>query len=109
MYLSNLYPWSRDSARMVFVDVARQPTMAAQKPNMLKLSSVIEVRSIPPTIGTSEAHMRTNHCRITASPGDQAYQKRAAPEHWQKEHGLTPVPVVAGVNDLMVCMKETGM
>lgn len=57
---------------MVFVDVARQPTMAAQKPKMLKLSSVTEVRSIPPTIGTSEAHMRhskcllqTSHCRIT--------------------------------------------
>lgn len=71
-YLSNLYPWSRDSAKMVFVDVARQPTMAAQKPKMLKLSSVTEVRSIPPTIGTSEAHMRhskcllqTSHCRIT--------------------------------------------
>jgi hypothetical protein len=73
-YLSNLYPWSRDSAKMVFVDVARQPTMAAQKPKTLKLSSVIEVSNIPPTIGTSEAHMRhsncllqTNHCRITAS------------------------------------------
>jgi len=67
-YLSNLYPWSRDSARMVFVDVARQPTMAAQKPNMLKLSSVMEVSRIPPTIGIKEAQMRhskyflqTNH------------------------------------------------
>ena len=58
---------------MVFVDVARQPIMAAQKPKMLKLSSVTEVRSMPPTIGTREAHMRhskcllqTSHCRITA-------------------------------------------
>jgi hypothetical protein len=46
--------------------------MAAQKPDILKLSSVTEVRRIPPTIGTKEAHMRhskyflqTNHCRIT--------------------------------------------
>ena len=53
---------------MVFVDVARQPTMAAQKPNMLKLSSVMEVSRIPPTIGIKEAQMRhskyflqTNH------------------------------------------------
>uniref|UniRef100_A0A0A9GZ82 Uncharacterized protein n=1 Tax=Arundo donax TaxID=35708 RepID=A0A0A9GZ82_ARUDO len=87
--LSNLYPWSRDSAKMVFVDVAKHPTMAAQKPNMLKLSSVMEVSRIPPTIGTKEAQMRhskyffhTNHCRIT---------------------------VVAGVKDFIVCMKETGM
>jgi len=63
-----LYPWSSDSAKMVFVDVARQPTMAAQKPNVLKLSSVTEVRRMPPTIGTKEAQMRhskyflhTNH------------------------------------------------
>jgi hypothetical protein len=67
-YLSNLYPWSRDSAKMVFVEVARQPTMAAQKPNVLKLSSVTDVSRIPPTIGTKEAQMRhskyflqTNH------------------------------------------------
>jgi hypothetical protein len=53
---------------MVFVDVARQPTMAAQKPNVLKLSSVTEVRRMPPTIGTKEAQMphskyflHTNH------------------------------------------------
>ena len=64
MYLSNLYPWSRDSARIVFVEVARQPTIAAQKPKMLKLSSVIEVRSIPPTIGTSDAHMRHSKCLL---------------------------------------------
>jgi hypothetical protein len=58
---------------MVFVEVARQPKSAAQKPNTLKLSSVTEVSSIPPTIGTKEAQMRhskyflhTNHCKITA-------------------------------------------
>jgi hypothetical protein len=69
---------------MVLVDVARQPTIAAQKPNMLKLSSVIDVNMIPPTIGTREAHMRhskyflqTNHCRITVlqwkNPSEYAY------------------------------------
>jgi hypothetical protein len=61
-HLSNLYPCSRDSAKMVFVDVARQPTMAAQKPNMLKLSSVTEVSRIPPTIGTKEAQTRHSKC-----------------------------------------------
>lgn len=87
--LSNLYPWSKDSARIVFVDVAKQPNKAAQNPNTLKLSSVTEVRRMPPTMGTKDAQMRqskyffhTSHCRMT---------------------------VVAGVNDLIVCIKETGM
>jgi hypothetical protein len=74
---------------MVLVEVARQPKSAAQKPNILKLSSVTDVSSIPPTIGTKEAQMRhskyflhTNHCKIT---------------------------VVAGVKDLMVCINDTGI
>lgn len=57
---------------MVFVDVAKQPNNAAQKPNILKLSSVIDVRRIPPTMGTREAQIRqskyflqTSHCNTT--------------------------------------------
>lgn len=73
-YLSNLYPCSRDSARMVFVEVARQPNKAAQNPNMLKLSSVTDVRRMPPTMGTKDAQIlqskyfrQTNHCKITVT------------------------------------------
>lgn len=58
---------------MVLVEVAKHPNKAAQKPNTLKLSSVIEVRRIPPTMGTNEAQIRqskyflhTNHCNTTA-------------------------------------------
>lgn len=87
--LSNLYPCRRDSARIVFVEVARQPNKAAQNPNILKLSSVTDVRRIPPTIGTNEAHilqskyfLQISHCKTT---------------------------VVAGVKDFIVCMKDTGM
>jgi len=57
---------------MVFVEVAKHPNKAAQNPNTLKLSSVIEVRRIPPTIGTNDAQIRqskyflhTNHCNTT--------------------------------------------
>lgn len=71
-YLSNLYPCKRVSARIVFVEVAKQPNKAAQNPNMLKLSSVTDVRRIPPTIGTREAQIRqskyflhTSHCKTT--------------------------------------------
>lgn len=71
-YLSNLYPCKRDSARIVFVEVARQPNKAAQNPNILKLSSVTDVRRIPPTMGTKEAQIRqskyflqTSHCKTT--------------------------------------------
>lgn len=71
-YLSNLYPCNRDSARIVFVEVARQPNKAAQNPNILKLSSVTDVRRIPPTMGTKEAQIRqskyflqTSHCKTT--------------------------------------------
>lgn len=59
---------------MVFVEVARQPNKAAQKPNMLKLSSVTEVRRIPPTIGIKDAQIcqskyffQISHCKITVS------------------------------------------
>jgi len=68
-----LYPCRRDSARIVFVEVARQPNNAAQNPNILKLSSVTDVRRIPPTMGTREAQIRqskyflhTSHCKTTA-------------------------------------------
>lgn len=71
-YLSNLYPCNRDSARIVFVEVAKQPNKAAQNPNMLKLSSVTEVRRIPPTMGIKEAQIRQSkyflqisHCKKT--------------------------------------------
>lgn len=71
-YLSNLYPCNKDSASMVFVEVARQPNKAAQNPNILKLSSVTDVRRIPPTMGTKEAQIRhskyflqTIHCKTT--------------------------------------------
>jgi hypothetical protein len=74
---------------MVFVEVAKHPNRAAQNPNMLKLSSVTDVRRIPPTIGTRDAQIRqskyflhTSHCNTT---------------------------VVAGVKDLIVCINETGM
>jgi len=74
-YLSNLYPCSRDSARIVFVEVAKHPNKAAQNPNILKLSSVTDVRSIPPTIGIKEAQIRqskcflqTSHCKTTVQP-----------------------------------------
>lgn len=57
---------------MVFVEVARQPNKAAQNPNILKLSSVTEVRRIPPTIGINEHQIRqskyflqTSHCKTT--------------------------------------------
>ena len=73
MHLSNLYPCNRDSARIVFVDVAKQPSKAAQNPNALKLSSVTDVRRIPPTMGIREAQIRqskyflqTSHCKTTA-------------------------------------------
>ena len=71
-YLSNLYPCNKDSARIVFVEVARQPNKAAQNPNILKLSSVTDVRRIPPTMGIKEAQIRqskyflqTSHCKTT--------------------------------------------
>lgn len=58
---------------MVLVEVAKHPNKAAQNPNMLKLSSVTEVRRIPPTIGTRDAQIRqskyflhTSHCNTTA-------------------------------------------
>jgi hypothetical protein len=67
-----LYPWRRDSARIVFVDVAKQPNKAAQNPNILKLISVTDVRRIPPTMGIREAQIRqskcflhTSHCKTT--------------------------------------------
>lgn len=85
-YLSNLYPCSRDSARIVFVEVARQPNKAAQNPNTLKLSSVTEVKTIPPTIGINEAHIlqskyffQISHCKTTvsiASEFSHSYQKK---------------------------------
>lgn len=57
---------------MVLVEVARQPNKAAQNPSMLKLSSVIEVRSMPPTIGIKDAQIRQSkyflqisHCKNT--------------------------------------------
>jgi hypothetical protein len=57
---------------MVFVEVAKHPNKAAQNPNILKLSSVIDVRRIPPTMGMREAQMRqskyflhTSHCKTT--------------------------------------------
>ena len=73
LHLSNLYPCNRVSARIVFVDVAKQPNKAAQNPNALKLSSVTDVRRIPPTMGIREAQIRqskyflqTSHCKTTA-------------------------------------------
>ena len=58
---------------MVLVEVAKHPNRAAQNPNMLKLSSVTEVRRIPPTMGTRDAQIRhskyflhTSHCNTTA-------------------------------------------
>lgn len=54
------------------MEVARQPNKAAQNPNILKLSSVTDVRRIPPTMGTKEAQIRqskyflqTSHCKTT--------------------------------------------
>lgn len=77
--LSNLYPCNNDSARIVFVEVARQPNKAAQNPKVLKLSSVIEVRRIPPTMGIKEVQilhsklfLQTSHCKITV----QTYAKK---------------------------------
>jgi hypothetical protein len=55
--------------------VAKHPNKAAQNPNILKLSSVTDVRRIPPTIGTKEAQIRqskyflqTSHCKTTVRP-----------------------------------------
>lgn len=62
---------------MVFVEVARQPNKAAKNPKALKLSSVTEVRTIPPTIGTNEVQilqskylLQTSHCKTTVYPLD---------------------------------------
>lgn len=59
---------------MVFVDVTRQPKSAARKPNMLKLSSVIEVSIMPPTTGSRDNHtllsntfLHTSHCKSTVT------------------------------------------
>ena len=100
---------------MVFVDVARQPIMAAQKPNILKLSSVTDVKRIPPTIGIKEAHMRhskyflqTNHCRITVYNIYQNMRQQLR-KSFVEQRARNRKPVVAGVKDFMVCMKETGM
>lgn len=60
---------------MVFVEVTTQPKKAAKKPAILKLSSVTEVSTIPPTMGISESQTRrsndffhTSHCNATADP-----------------------------------------
>lgn len=59
------------------MEVAKQPNKAAQNPNMLKLSSVTEVRRIPPTMGIKEAQIRQSkyflqisHCKITVQSID---------------------------------------
>jgi len=79
LHLSNLYPCNKDSAKIVFVDVAKQPNKAAQNPYILKLSSVIDVRRIPPTIGIREVQIRqskyflhTSHCKATTQQVHQA-------------------------------------
>lgn len=102
---------------MVLVEVAKHPNKAAQKPNTLKLSSVIEVRRIPPTMGTNDAQIRqskyflhTNHCNTTSL----TQKKTIRTEHKRSlcfllRKSSKRKPVVAGVKDLIVCMKETGM
>lgn len=74
---------------MVFVEVAKHPIKAAQNPNILKLSSVTDVRRIPPTIGTKEAQIRqskyflqTNHCKTTIP----IHQGKMQSQHDNKKH-----------------------
>lgn len=101
---------------MVLVEVAKHPNKAAQKPNTLKLSSVIEVRRIPPTMGTNEAQIRqskyflhTNHCNTTALTQKKRSEQSIKDLCVSCCASLLKKPVVAGVKDLIVCMKETGM
>lgn len=91
-YLSNLYPCNKDSARMVFVDVATQPNKAAQNPSMLKLSSVIEETRIPPTMGTREAQIRQSkyffqisHCNMTVQKPRKMFSIYSAMSHKKRE------------------------
>ncbi len=59
---------------MVFVEVTMQPRNAAKNPARLKLSSVKEVSTMPPTTGSSDSHTRwskvlphTSHCNTTVA------------------------------------------
>lgn len=100
--------------------MAKHPNKAAKNPNMLKLSSVTEVRSIPPTIGTKDAQilqskyfLQTNHCKTTVPIHRGWYDNMNSTKQETNviafADDLWGWPVVAGVNDLIVCINETGM